>query len=655
MKLGHQQLMNREVRDVDYARIQEIHERSQTDYLTGFYNRHALEVLTQHPKFSQAMLILIDLDHLKLINDTYGHIVGDSAVRGMTQKISRVFAQEDHYKFRMGGDEFLVVWPTSDYKQAYTKAQQLLEVCREPIFCAEVDQKLVLGASIGISCYEKAVCGFPQALAQSDEMVYVAKRKGRNRIEMTLTTKIEELPIITDEELHMLAQLREQELRIGYFDMLSTFEEYYYQFLTEFLGLKIKLEKITQKQHTNENFSQFDCLIHAVSIAIPDTLEATYIPFELSPLVLLTQKDGTRYSIEQAKDVPMGMSRLLYNTIKEYVNGSDYFHVYETLDEATIAFEKGEVAALLTSSYFFKYANLKEMAVPVYRQEVSDVTTGIVVNHHSPAAFLAPIIKRYLQTGGKNAFRRQTKHPQALRTKVQAFLTTEEKQLLRQKATIRVFLQQNHGGFSRFNHHLDCYTGQATNVLNYLATVLDLQFEIVDYQGGNEEQSPVIASLRNHQADLSFAVFLAENLAYENQFFQGLSLSLPFSHTAPVVLTSMNRAKLSLTHLSRMKVGLLATSYVKNYLRVFNIQAENVVQYTTVRELILALQNYEIQALILSRDTAEEAIQRAPLRMEYQFPYYVERTICAREEDLEFLQIINKAFVFINEAELTNF
>lgn len=655
MKRDQQQLMNKEVYDVDYARIQEIHERSQTDYLTGFYNRHALEMLTQHPNFSQAMLILIDLDHLKLINDTYGHIVGDSAVRGMTKKISRVFAREEHYKFRMGGDEFLVIWPTSNYKQAYQKAEKLLKLCQEPIFCAEVNQKLILGASIGISRYHKGENLFTNALAQADEMVYLAKYKGRNRIEMTLTEKIEDLPIISEAELITLQNLRQQVLRIGYFDMLSTFEEYYYQFLTEFLGLQITLEKITQTQHSCATFAQFDCLINTVSVALPAALSATYIPFEISPLVLLTRNEGMRYSIEQAQNMPMGMSKLLYDRIKEYVTGSEYFRVYTTLDEAIHAFEVGEVVALLTSSYFFKYGNLKEIAVPVYRQEISDVTTGIVINRESPAAFLVPIIQRYLQTGGKNAFRQQTKNPLALRTKVQAFLTIKEKKLLQSKQKIRVFLQQNHGGFSRFNHHLDCYTGQVTQVLNYLETVLDLQFEIVDYVNEGEKCSPVIGSLRNNQADLSFAVFLPENLEHEHAFFQGLTLSLPFSHTAPVLLTSMNRAKLSLTHLPKMKIGLLGTSYVKNYLDVFQIKAENIVLYPSINELIQALQNYEVQALIMSHDTAEEAIQRAPLRIEYQFPYYVERTICAREAERELLQAISKALVFINETELKNF
>lgn len=192
MKPYQQSLMSREFGDDDYTRIQELHERSQTDYLTGFYNRHALEALTQHPNFAQAMLILIDLDHLKLINDTYGHLIGDNAVQGMTQKIAAVFDSEEHYKFRMGGDEFLVVWPKSNHKQAYEKAQKLLALCQEPVFCAASEQKLVLGASIGITSYEKGVHSFSQALAQVDEMVYFAKHKGRNRIEMTLTTKIEE-------------------------------------------------------------------------------------------------------------------------------------------------------------------------------------------------------------------------------------------------------------------------------------------------------------------------------------------------------------------------------------------------------------------------------------------------------------------------------
>lgn len=635
--------------------IQYIQKQAHTDYLTELDNRRALERLIHQPDLTQAILVMIDLDHLKLINDTYGHSAGDCAIKGMSDKIRCAFPDEKCRKFRLGGDEFLVVLPSCTHKQAYKLATTLLEICKIPIFCEHSQRKLILGASIGIAHYQKSQMSFSEALTHADEMVYVAKRHGRNRIEMTLTPTIESLPIITDCEREQLAILQQQQLKIGYFDMLSESEMYYYQFLTEFLGLQIQLEKIEQHQYSHVHFQQFDALINAVSISVPKMTDFTYIPFELSPLIMLAHKPGERYSFDQIGDIAVGVSELLYQEVKEYILDSDKLNIFKTLNETITAFEAKKIQAIILSSYFFKSSVLKEFAVPVFRQEISNVTIGMAINTSGQSAVLASIVRKYLAAGGAMEFTKQTQNLLALRKKVQSFLTVSEYQLLKKKKQIRVYLQRNHGQFSRYNRNLDCYTGDAMHILDYLSQVLEIEFVIAEWNEYTSERSSIMTALENDAADLAFAILLPENRNEEATFFKGFHLSMPFAHTAPSLLTTNNREKLSFAHLSRIKVGILGNSYTRMYLDQFNITTQETVHYETTEQLVQALENYEIQAILVSSDIASELTSAQSLRIEYELPYYVERVVCAKESNHELIQIMNKALVLINQQELIKF
>ncbi|MGL6009249.1 MAG: GGDEF domain-containing protein, partial [Culicoidibacterales bacterium] len=145
--------------------LEAIHKQAYTDYLTGLYNRHMLDELANKQAFKQAILILIDLDYLKTINDTYGHTTGDNAVVGIANKIREVFKDINQHAFRIGGDEFLIVCPDSNHKLAYEQAEKLLDFCKKPIQCTHTKKKIKLGASIGISEYRQDEAEFHQALA----------------------------------------------------------------------------------------------------------------------------------------------------------------------------------------------------------------------------------------------------------------------------------------------------------------------------------------------------------------------------------------------------------------------------------------------------------------------------------------------------------
>jgi diguanylate cyclase len=109
---------------------------SRTDSLTGLLNHGAWKDLL-HLKFqqcrqhnTQATLALIDIDHFKKINDSYGHIVGDEALRQLSKDLKRLL---DQYELagRYGGDEFCVILPTLPLNKAEALMEQLRETLQQ--------------------------------------------------------------------------------------------------------------------------------------------------------------------------------------------------------------------------------------------------------------------------------------------------------------------------------------------------------------------------------------------------------------------------------------------------------------------------------------------------------------------------------------------
>ncbi|MGL5915801.1 MAG: hypothetical protein ACRCZG_06030, partial [Culicoidibacterales bacterium] len=376
---------------------------------------------------------------------------------------------------------------------------------------------------------------------------------------------------------------------------------------------------------------------------------------DAAPLILVANKNGAGYHPEQAKTVPIGIARGLYETVHQYVNGSEYFQIFETFDDVVQAFKREKIEALLTSTYFFNDVNLKELAIPVYRQELSNVSIGLAINETNDTQVLVPIMRKYLVAGGQSVFIKKTKNVMALRQKVQAFLTLEECEVLKQKQIVKVYLQKNHGDFSRYNQNLQCYTGLAIRVLNYLSQVLEIKFVPTQYSGKNGNQRPILDALYSTELDMIFAIFLTQSREREQEFFDDLAISLPFAHTQPVLMTSQNQTKLSLTHVKQIKVGVLEYSYVRNYVLDYQIHPQELCEYQTTQSLVEALQNYEIQAIMVSHDTATELLKKYQLRIDFQLPNHVERILCSRNENQAFMQIINKALVFIDEAGLESF
>jgi len=176
-------ISSKQLFDQVQAQRRELRERSIRDALTGLYNRHYLaEVSAQ--LFANAdrqqrplAVMMVDLDHFKKINDTYGHDVGDKVLASVGQLLQKDCRQGD-VAARFGGEEFVILLPDCPQAAATQRAERLLADLRELHPC-----EIPVTASIGVSAQgASGIIGFDQLFKLADEAVYEAKTSGRNRV-----------------------------------------------------------------------------------------------------------------------------------------------------------------------------------------------------------------------------------------------------------------------------------------------------------------------------------------------------------------------------------------------------------------------------------------------------------------------------------------
>jgi diguanylate cyclase (GGDEF)-like protein len=159
--------------------------RAQHDALTGLPNRQLLaDRLEQCLKASEreqkrAALLTIDVDHFKLINDTYGHLVGDECLKQVAARLKSKIRKVDTIA-RTGGEEFTaIVSGLSKAADAEKVAASLLRVFEEPLEVAI--GALGVTVSIGVAVFPDDATDAQMLRQRSDEAMYRAKRAGRNR------------------------------------------------------------------------------------------------------------------------------------------------------------------------------------------------------------------------------------------------------------------------------------------------------------------------------------------------------------------------------------------------------------------------------------------------------------------------------------------
>jgi diguanylate cyclase (GGDEF)-like protein len=159
---------------------------AQTDALTGICNRHHFTALAEQTlahcarSGNNAALIMLDLDHFKTINDTYGHVTGDWVLKQVARVGQELCRPVDHFG-RLGGEEFAILLSGCDLKAA-TRMAEDFRVRIGRIQSAESGFNFTTTASFGVTCSMMAAYDLDKLLSQADQMLYRAKREGRNRV-----------------------------------------------------------------------------------------------------------------------------------------------------------------------------------------------------------------------------------------------------------------------------------------------------------------------------------------------------------------------------------------------------------------------------------------------------------------------------------------
>lgn len=163
---------------------QRLQELALTDALTGLPNRrHGMERLEQEWAIAErgarpVCCLMVDIDRFKSINDTYGHLFGDEALKLVAQNL-RLAARKQDVVCRLGGEEFLVICIDTDEQAGFQSAERLrLQVASQNLQIQ--DKTLHLTVSIGLSSNTPPK-SMEEMLHQADERLYAAKAAGRNR------------------------------------------------------------------------------------------------------------------------------------------------------------------------------------------------------------------------------------------------------------------------------------------------------------------------------------------------------------------------------------------------------------------------------------------------------------------------------------------
>jgi two-component system cell cycle response regulator len=167
-----------------------LREQATRDPLTCLWNRCSiLDILTREVSRANREgtgvgVIMADLDHFKKVNDTYGHLAGDAALREAARRMQASVRAYDAVG-RYGGEEFLIVLPGSGNSNAMQFAERLREkICGEPITVPE--GSLMATVSLGVTAWKRGAYPTPEMLLRAaDEALYRAKASGRNRVEWT--------------------------------------------------------------------------------------------------------------------------------------------------------------------------------------------------------------------------------------------------------------------------------------------------------------------------------------------------------------------------------------------------------------------------------------------------------------------------------------
>lgn len=172
------------------ARLREAHEQmtqlANTDVLTGVSSRRSFlagceaELSRARRHGEDVSLLMLDIDHFKRINDTYGHPIGDEVLAALTATCSRVLRAHDLFG-RLGGEEFAIALPSTDLEGALSVAEKIRRAIAEAPISTSAGP-ITLTVSIGLVSSAAGRDDLQPLLVRADGALYDAKQNGRNRV-----------------------------------------------------------------------------------------------------------------------------------------------------------------------------------------------------------------------------------------------------------------------------------------------------------------------------------------------------------------------------------------------------------------------------------------------------------------------------------------
>jgi len=172
--------------------------QSVRDALTGLYNRRYLEEVLDREvrrasRATQSLgVLMIDLDHFKSFNDTYGHDAGDAVLREIGMSLTKGVRAED-FVCRFGGEEFVVILPTADLAASRARAERLRTKTKELSILHQGRSMGMITISVGVGVFPEHGTSPKELMAAADAALYEAKRGGRDQVVVASPKAVEEL------------------------------------------------------------------------------------------------------------------------------------------------------------------------------------------------------------------------------------------------------------------------------------------------------------------------------------------------------------------------------------------------------------------------------------------------------------------------------
>lgn len=167
--------------------LHDLQNQAVRDGLTGLLNRRYLEEVltklierTQHHPY-QVALILLDIDHFKAINDSYGHLAGDEVLRNISM-VLRGHVRPHDLACRYGGEEFCLVLPRTSLAVAVERADKIRRAIKYLRLNYEGEAIRPITLSLGVACAPEHGARVETLIQQADKALYRAKSQGRDRV-----------------------------------------------------------------------------------------------------------------------------------------------------------------------------------------------------------------------------------------------------------------------------------------------------------------------------------------------------------------------------------------------------------------------------------------------------------------------------------------